>query len=248
MNNLFLSNMVRPGTMFQVIKPTKDGIFGIGTTGFIGYVKGQDRDFPNVVFYEVIITRRGKSGKARLEPEEISTPIFFPRYKNLETVFPEIDRKRFIFINTNTNLVPKSILKYSNHQFLGWASSWGYFLSKLNTTVKKIKVWPNNPEHVLNVIRKLPRKFIEDPVYALKQYTSQEFKIVAVTEIRHFESALSRCSIEHLYRTTNIERKAIVNLCNNAKTFKLDKEQLKKTNTSITDKMFKLKSVWRIKK
>ena len=100
MDNSFLSNIVRPGIMFQVIKPTKDSIFGIGTTGFIGYVKGQDQDFPNVVFYEVIRTRRGKSGKARLESGEISTPIFFPKYKDLETVFPKIDRKHFIFINT----------------------------------------------------------------------------------------------------------------------------------------------------
>ena len=245
-DNLFLSNIVRPGIMFQAIKPTKDNIFGIGTTGFIGYVKGQDQDFPNVVFYEVVITHRGKSGKARLEFEEISTPIFFPKYKNLETVFPEIDRKHFIFINTNINLMPKNILEFDNHQFLGWASSWGCFLSKLNTTVKRIKVWPDDSEHVLNIIRELPHRFMEDPTYVLKNYTSQEFRTTVVTEVRHLESVLSRCAIEYLYKTTCIEQKAIIDLRKNVKNLKLDEEQLKKVNTLITNEMFKLEKIMKL--
>lgn len=245
-DNLLLSNIVRPGIMFQVIKPTKDSIFGIGTTGFVGYVKGQDQNFPNVVFYEVIITRRGKNGKARLESEEISAPIFFPKYKNLETVFPKIDRKHFIFINTNINLMPENILEFDNYQFLGWASSWGCFLSKLNTMVRKIKWWPNDSEHVLNIIKGLPHRFIEDPTYALKNYTSQEFRMTVITQIRHFESTLSRCAIEYLYKITCIEQKAIINLRKNVKNFKLDEEQLKKVNTLITNKMFKLEKIMKL--
>jgi hypothetical protein len=246
-DNLFLSNIVRPGIMFRVIKPTKDNVFGIGTTGFIGYVKGQDQDFPNVVFYEVIITRRGKSGKARLDPGEISTPIFFPKYKNLETVFPEIDRKHFIFIDTSTDLISKDILEFDNHQFLGWATSWGYFLNKLNTMVRKIKVWPNDLEHVLNIIRDLPHRFMEDPIYTLENYTSQKFRIAVVTEIRRFESALSRCAIKYLYKITCIEQKAIINLHKNAKDLKLDEEQLKKVNTLITNKMTRLETIMLLK-
>lgn len=242
-DNFLLSNIVRPGIMFQAIKPTKDNVFGIGTTGFIGYVKGQDQDFPNVVFYEVVITHRGKGGKARLEFGEISTPIFFPKYKNLETTFPKIDRKHFIFINTNINLMPENILKFDDHQFLGWASSWGCFLSKLNTTVKRIKVWPDDSEHVLNIIKDLPYRFMEDPTYALENYTSQEFRTTVVTEIRHFESVLSRCAIEYLYKITRVEQKAVMNLYNNVKVLKLDEKQLRKVNTSIMNRMFKLKSV-----
>ena len=248
MDDAFLNNIVRPGTMFKVVKPTKDGVFGIGTTGFIGYVKGQDQDFPNVVFYKVIITRRGKGGKTRLESGEISIPIFVPKCKNLETVLPKIDRKHFVFINTNSNLMPKTILELDNHSFLGWASAWGCFLNKLHTMVKRIKIWPVDSTHILNIIRELPNRFIDNPTHTLENCTSQDFRTTTTMEIRLFESTLSRCAIEYLYRTTYIERNAIINLSNNAKDLKLNIGQLEKTKTSITNKLNVLEKIIDLRK
>lgn len=243
MDNAFLSNIVRPGIMFKVIKPTKDSVFGIGTTGFIGYVKGQDQDFPNVIFYKIIITRRGKSGKTRLEPGEISVPIFLPKCKNLETILPKVDRKYFVFIDTNQDLMPRNVFELDNHSFLGWASAWGCFLSKLHTRVKKIKVWPSDSTHILNIIRRLPNRFIDDPTNTLKNCTSQDFRTTTAMEIRFFESTLSRCAVEYLYRTTHIEHSAVVNLLNNTENLKLDAEQLKKIKTSIANKLDTLETI-----
>lgn len=248
MGDIFLSNVVRPGIMFKVIRPTKDSVFGTGTTGFIGYVKGQDQDFPNVIFYKVIITRRGKSGKARLEPGEISVPIFLPKCKNLETILPKIDRKHFVFIDTNLNLMPKEIFEFDNHSFLGWAAAWGCFLSKLHTMVKKIKAWPSDSNHVLNVIRGLPNRFIEDSTHVVENCTSQGFRTTAAIEIRILESTLSRCAMEYLYKTTHIEHNAIVNLLSNIKNLKLDIEQLKETETSIVNKLDTLETAIELRK
>ena len=247
MDNPFLSNIVRPGIMFQVIKPTKDNIFGPGTTGFITYVKGQDQDFPNVVFYKVIITRRGKGGKMRLESDEISIPIFLPKCRNLKSILPKIDRKHFVFIDVSLSLMPKNILEFDNHSFLGWALSWGCFLDKLHTRVRKVKWWPDDPSCTLNIIKTLSNRFMEDPSYTLENYTSQEFRTNVVTKIRHFESILSRCAIEYLYKTICIEQKAIISLRKNAEHLKLDMEQLKKVNTLTTNKMTRLETIMQLK-
>lgn len=248
MNNIFLSNIVRPGTMFEVIKPTKDNIFGIGTVGFVGYVKGQDQDFPNVIFYKVVIIRRGKSGKARLEYGEISVPIFLPEYKNSKSIFPKINRKHFVFVNTSVDLMPKKISEFNNHSFLGWVTAWGCFLNKLHTTVKRIKIWPFDSDHTLNIIRELPNKFIENPAHVIKNYTSHAFKTTAVIEIRLFESTLSRCAMEYLCKTTYIEHNAIINLSDNIKDLKLDAKQLEETRNFIVNKLDTLKTAIRLRK
>lgn len=243
------SNIVRPGTMFRVVKPTKDSVFGIGTTGFIGYVKGQDQNFSNVVFYKVIIMRRGKGGKARLEPCEISVPIFLPESKSLKITFPKINRKYFVFIDTSLSLIPRSVLKFSNHLFLGWASSWGYFLNKLHTTVKRIKIWPNDSKHVLNTLLELPNKFAENPTYTLENYTAQEFRIKVVAEIRQFESILSGCAIDYLYKITCIEQKAFIDLLKNMESPESgEKKQLKEISNFITNKIVKLETSMQLRK
>ncbi|MEA3296173.1 MAG: hypothetical protein U9Q27_03495 [Patescibacteria group bacterium] len=236
------NNIVRPGIMFQVIKPTKDNIFRVGTIGFIKYVEGQDQNFPNIVFYKVIIIRRGKSGKFRLESNEISVPIFLPKHENIENIFSKVNHKHFLFINTSLNLMPKNILNFDNYSFLGWATSWGHFLNKLYTKVKGIEAWPHNKNHILNIITRLPNKFIETPEHTLKTFTTKQFRTKIIMEIRRFESVLSRCAIKYLYEITCIEQKALIYSFKNPDIFKLEKKQFEKINQSIKNKIAKLET------
>lgn len=214
-------HILQPGTIFEVVSPTKSSTFGTGTLGIISHVEGSSIDFPNVIYYNAVIMRRGKTGKARLELNQISTPIFTLKCENIEYILPKVDCKSFVFINPKYDLIGESILKFENQLFLAWAYAYGKYLSRLHTLTTKIQIWPSNGDHVLNVINRLQNRFIDDHQAVIEACTTTQFRERTVAEVRHFETALAGCGIDYLYRIAYIEKCAMDTIILNAKNIKL---------------------------
>lgn len=242
-------NILQPGTMFKIIKPTKDSSFGVETLGFISHVEGSSKNFPNVIYYNVVIIRRGRTGKVRLELKQISTPIFTPKCKNIEYILPEIDYKNFVFIDPKYDLVGKSILKFKDQLFLGWVYAYEKYLYRLHTLTTKIRIWPDSGNHVLNTIDKLQNEFASDSQATVETYTTAEFRKIAINEIRHFETMLASCGIDYLCRVVYIEKCAMSAIVTNAKNIKLENIKTAIHNLElIINRLTKLKKISKTRK
>lgn len=135
-----INSILRPGTKFVVTPDSVDNCYGPGTTGFISFVKGRDNKFPNVVYYEVVIVRRGKTGKQRIEIGEISTPVFnIDQFPDAKVEMPEEKRKFYVNIEKSDDACVTEMMPIN---FLGWVASQCQYLTKLNSRVKQPEVWP----------------------------------------------------------------------------------------------------------
>jgi hypothetical protein len=241
--------ILQPGTMFKVTSPTKDSTFGVGTLGCISHVEGSDRTFPNVIYYNVVIIRRGKTGKARLELSQISTPVFTPECENSEYILPKTDCKGFVFVEYRHDLIGKSILKFEDQLFLAWAYAYTKYLSRLHSLTTKVQIWPHNEDHILNTIDRLQTKFVDDSQTTIETYTTTQFRKKAVVETRHFEAMLAGCGIDYLCRTMRIKKGAINTIVVHDKDIKLKDIKTAKHNLELAkNKLMKLENIAKARK
>lgn len=159
------SNLFAPGIKFEVVDKTSDTTYGPGTTGYMAFVKGKDRDFVNVGFLSTIITRRGKSGKSRLHVAEISTPVFDVEHEGMVNILPDSKRKYFLRLN-KVNQTYKDVFSMPEIDYLGWASAYAKYLNFIcklggpgNT---KFQLWPKDSHDILNRVLTLPEIYEDD--------------------------------------------------------------------------------------
>jgi len=231
------SQIFNTGTKFVVTKDSIDGTFGPGTTGFVSYVKGRDRDYPNVVFLRVVITKRGKNGKERFDRSEISTPIFDFKSKHLSEVLPDERRRYYVHIEPD-GVMPNNILKLSDIDYLGWANAYARYIYKLNSRAQHMSVWPGGNKDMLNRVLHLHDYFQEDPDYTKSEYASPETRETFTRRIRIMESTLVRCCLSYMLKVAQTEANAISDIFK--RTTKEapigPKTVLKATQTSFSEK------------
>lgn len=201
------SNIKSPGTFFEVIEPTKDTTFGPGTRGIISYLHGFDRDYRNVAYIRFITLRRGKTGKDRIELNEITTPIFFTEDKDMSSILPDMERKSYVLIEPVPFTV-NSIDSFERMEFIGWATAYATFLKRLHSWVNH-NVWPKEKNHVLNRLCSLPEYFAEDPDSAIDYWTPTEMRHAVVQQIRKMECTMSRLMMRYFKRMYDVEMSAI---------------------------------------
>jgi len=204
------SNILRPGEKFIITDKSTDGRFLPGSTGFISFVKGVDQQFPNVVHFLVVMTKKGKSGKERIEVVDMSAPIFELSLPEEELTMPGIDRRYFTRMEHVVNSVD-NVHKMATYDFMGWILSRVKFIHKLNSKVTFIKVWPQTSA-VLNNVIELPHNFSENPTATKEYYARSDIIDELVTVLNKTESKLAKCSIGYMYQTATLEMKAIRSL------------------------------------
>lgn len=207
------SNIFNTGTKFIVNEKTSDGSFGPGTTGFISFVRGKDRDFPNVVYYTAINIKRGKSGKERLELIEISTPVFELEDEEMDSIIP--DKKRRNFVRISPANMPSSILEMSNIDFLGWAAAYTQCVCKINTKSNRVNAWPKGDGAILNRMLNISSYYQEDPTYTKESYGGEGSRRDFINRIRMMESTLTKCSLSYMQKVAEIEFTAIRSILDN---------------------------------
>lgn len=203
------SQIFNTGTKFIVTEDTKDNTFGPGTIGFISYVKGHDQDYTNVVYLNTVIIKRGKTGKRRISNSEISTPVFDFKDDNLSKVMPEEKRRYYVHIEPVSSY-ECSVQSMSDIDFLGWSYAMVKYMQKLSTRAKHIMVWPTDPAHFLNQILNISENYMETMDSSL---TNPEFRDKFIKKIRMMESTLVRSALLYMCRVSEIENRAIIDLC-----------------------------------
>jgi len=219
------------GTKFIVTDDTKDGTFGPGTTGFLSYVKGHDQDYSNVVYLNAVILKRGKTGKKRLDNNELSTPIFDIRDDNISKVMPEEKRRYYVHIEP-VPLCKSSIQNLSDIDFIAWSHAWAMYVYKLSTRAKHIKSWPEDADHFLNRILNINEYYSEDME---GEQASKALREKFINSIRILESTLVRCALLYRVKVADLETRAIVNLCSEGLNIG-DPEVMKETCVKFSQK------------
>ena len=205
------SKVFSAGTKFIVSEDTKDTIFGPGTTGFISYINGADRDYPNVIHYRAVITKRGKAGKERLEIGDLSTPVFDLEKEKVVDSLPDQKRKAYVHIEP-VNIGP-SVANLDTIDFIGWAAANTLYINKLSTKSKYKQVWPGDPNHPLNVARDAHKMFSVSPDETKKLFDTKEMRDLIIVTMHITGSTLVRSVMYYIMKASEIELSAITNIC-----------------------------------
>lgn len=222
------SNIFRPGERFFITDKSTDGKFIPGSIGFVSFVKGVDQQFPNVVHLSVVITKKGKNGKERIEVGDLSAPIFDVELTKDNIELPGPDRKFF----THIEHMPIGITNLSDmcvYDFMGWAFSKAKFLHKLSGKVQHIRVWPNSS--LINTTMELPMH-MSDSISSTKEFFSRTENInELLTLLAKTEAKLARCYVDYMCKTAELELGAARNLLG----FYTDKQASKEVLAVLND-------------
>jgi hypothetical protein len=204
-SSILKSSIMNSGAKFTVADDSTDGTYGPGTTGFMAFVKGKDRDFKNVFYLRGVITKRGKSGKDRIDIVEISCPVFDfgAGNKLFRKVMPDEKRKYYVHIEP----VPfgENLLKMPDLDFMGWAAAQTQFMHKLSGRAQHFSPWPSNPNNVLNRLFHITDYWAESQKNCREAFASPGARQDIISRLRIMESSLVRCALSYLSKVGEIE-------------------------------------------
>lgn len=241
------SGILATGMKFKVTEDSVDGTFGPGSTGFIAYVVGKDRDFPNVFYMKAVIIRRGKTGMPRIDINELSCPVFDFGAKN--ALFHKImpDEKRKYYLHIEPEPFEENLMEMDALDFIGWAAAYAQFLNKLSTRAKHFNPWPQQGDNVLNELYSIRDYWQEGADACYDRFANTDARANIVATIRMMESSLVKCALSYIHRVSEVETMAAQSLLEKwSSDFKLTTKKALRDNYQAYQK--KMKSVELLKK
>lgn len=230
------SSILSTGNKFIVTDETNDNTFGSGTTGIISYVKGVDIKCPNVVYLCVVILKRGKHGKQRLDIGTISTPIF--NFENMGSSKLMVDEKRkyYVYIEPKVSSV-YTIYEMDDLDYLGWALSWTGYLYRLSQFTKPFYVWPSK-DTIVGKMVDVHLYWNGAPKETANVFCPNKKREDFIKQMRMLEATLTNCSLSYMSKVSNLEIDALNYLGENnyGKTKIYDKKILNTTFDLFTKK------------
>lgn len=159
------------GCPFTITDELKDSLLPPKTTGFISYVMGPDHNHPNIVFQQVVVTRRGKSGKPRINNNTLLCPIFKVAGIDSSVMFSKKEeRKHFVNLDTVPSQTVSIIGENTpiDNNFLAWLLARSLLVKELDQAIyrsdnrimqvaglnngqRQVKVWPRDNKNVLRL-------------------------------------------------------------------------------------------------
>lgn len=198
------SNILSTGNKFVVTEKTDDGTFRPGTTGVVSYVKGVDTGCSNVVYLTAVILKRGKTGKPRMDLEQISTPIFNFKTMDSSEIMPDKKRKRYVFTEP-TPQTYRTIYEMEGLDFLGWALSWVLYLQKLSKCTKPFCIWPRKSNDIMNRMLNISSFWYENAEYTIEDFCASPQREKFINRMRTLEATLVNCSLAYMIKVTESE-------------------------------------------
>ena len=193
------SNLLEPGAMFKVTDEAKDSNIYPGSLGFISFVRGIDESYQDVAKVAVIIIRRGKTGKPRVMTATICVPVFFVDHKGFRKLLPESGSKKYFMHIERYRPIATDLMAWTPVEFLGYATAISRRIKHMSDQCRH-KKWPEAKSHPINVMKRMPDYFEEDPEHYMNNFASEEFRDNFLQEARKMSSSLVRMQI-HLDMT-----------------------------------------------
>lgn len=208
------------GLPFTVTDTLKDTTFQPGSQGLLSYVMGPDYNNPNIIFQQVVTTRRGKGGKPRLNVNMVLSPIFRVPGVEFDAMFPKAgDRKHFIEIDVDKDTTQKVIGQNNpiDNGYLAWLLAKCLFIRELDKAVyppdhqimsslelgggggKQVYVWPKDKLSKLKQFTGNIERWFNDGAIdqILESYSGEPDKAAMLTQMHFIESALLIPRIEY---------------------------------------------------
>ena len=183
----------KPGTVFYVTDYIKNNLFPCGTIGVLSYIAPKNSTMWRAI---VVIIRRGKNGKRRIERATLSIPVF-----NSECI---AIKDSYTSKNQSIHIRPvyspwKDIVDYSDMEFLGWLNSYTWHLYNI-ANIAINSCWFQGDNRAiremfnlnLNFTPKNENKIIENECNPLK-------RLSLISRVREAELSLLRCLYIYQY-------------------------------------------------
>lgn len=215
---LLKSLIIQPVTKIKVINGNiKDTVFKPETLGFVSYAKGSGNG-NNLVAYQTVILRRGKSGQPRLDWNTLYSPIFYKEKSITELL--NIGVKYSILLETLP--LEANITNMTDADFLGWIVAKTYFLHHIITTYSfgpNKHTWPDRNNHILNRLINLPNDFANDPDHVRELYRPITKRADCIVAVRELEAKQVQCVASYNLKRIGREIQALKIVEKTAKTY-----------------------------
>lgn len=188
------------GVRFTVTPDVKETTFAPGSVGFMSFVKEADHDYQNVAYITAVIVRRGKGGKARVNANGLSIPVFNDERMLKHDNYLPLGRRYYVHVE-KMPLDEKHLLDLDDLSFVGWACAQAKYLNHLILNVtrpKAKKLWPgkNNNSPLVHAFN-FPDYFDAEKDEVFEKYATKEFRSTFIEEARRMESYLAKCVLLH---------------------------------------------------
>jgi hypothetical protein len=184
-------SLLEIGTKFIVSEQIKEANPATGSMGFLSSINGTHEDFQNVAKITVMLTRKGKGGKPRIDRIEMISPIFYyyENGDNFKKIMPPAGTNNWYGMLERIESPTEDLLKMQTLDFLGWASAVVY---NLRNMLGKIRHgwWPEDAGNPLNRFARMSEMFNEDPEKFLELYQTDAVRKEVIEAIRRMEGTL----------------------------------------------------------
>jgi hypothetical protein len=181
--------------MFIVSDKIKDGSYPPGSLGFLSFVRGVDESYQDLAKVCAVIIQVGKTGKARIQNATLSIPVFYVEHEGFDKLLPNNgERKGFVHIDRNIPMTV-DVMALDPLYFLGYAVAMAKRIKHMSDQCRH-KKWPEAKSNPINILKRMPDYFNEDPDTMLDKYTNEDFRINFVEEARRMTSRMVRVHIE----------------------------------------------------
>ena len=192
---MLTSNLLEPGAMIIATDKVKDGSFPPGSLGFVSFVRGVDDSYQDLAKICVVQVRVGKTGKARIQNANLSVPVFYVDHKGFDKLLPgEGDRKGFVHVERHIPMTT-DVMALDPLNFLGYAVAISKRIKHMSDQCRH-KKWPEDKGHPINILKRMPDYFANDPDGSLEKFTEENFRVDFVEKARRMMSRLVRVHIE----------------------------------------------------
>lgn len=190
------SGIYRPGTEVKVI----DQGYGLlaESTAVIADVTGSAVSGSSLMKQNLVVTRRGKSGQARLDLKTVIIPTFrLTSSKNKEAEYYELLGKpseSFVRIEPIGN--PDDLLKIPVFEFIAWASAISRYLFLLQKNYIDVpaKYVADGTATRMGRMRRVIGNYNDNYPTLHDRYLSTDQRIIFIEELRKAQSILMRCA------------------------------------------------------
>lgn len=197
--------LLDPGRKFVVSDQIKEASVGPGTLGWVSQINSGHENWQNVAKISCVLTRKGKSGKPRIERVELLIPVFyhFDNGENFAKIMPEVSSNRWYMLIEPDGSSEENIMETQTIDFIGWATAAAW---NLRNTIGKTRYgnWPEDQQHPLNRFQRMNEMFNEDPARFISQYDNPAERTKAISAIRSMETSVFKIRMAQAIRKMDI--------------------------------------------
>ena len=192
--SMLYEGIVCPAERFKVSPLISNNIFKPGTLGFFSHYKRCLSNAHTLAEAKVVVIRRGKSGKHRLDYNTLSFPtVFFADDTYIYNYLEKHNSHPYTVVMEPAPMQNIKLKSLGRLDFLGWALAKVMFLRNIDRNYMQYSFWPKKQTNILNIFKdSISQQGSERLEEFELMFAAPQSRLVAITAIREMESTLAR--------------------------------------------------------